>query len=156
VIALDTNILVYAHRAESPFHEPARRSVAGLANGASPWAIPWPCLHEFLAVVTHPRIYAPPTPLPRALEQMPQRAVHAALAIRQMVAEAWAAERREPCPEVRLAVHLGTVLVDVSAPNPAERWLPVGETLGLPVRLLGHAAPGEIVVSTPVGRVVEG
>ena len=70
MIALDTNILVYAHRAESPFHEPARRSVAGLANGASPWAIPWPCLHEFLAVVTHPRIYAPPTPLPRALEQV--------------------------------------------------------------------------------------
>ncbi|MCK6454292.1 MAG: VapC toxin family PIN domain ribonuclease [Alphaproteobacteria bacterium] len=34
------------------------------------WAIPWPCLHEFLAIVTHPRIYGPPTPLARALEQV--------------------------------------------------------------------------------------
>ena len=28
-----------------------------------PWAIPWLCLHEFLAVVTHPRIFWRPTPL---------------------------------------------------------------------------------------------
>ena len=34
------------------------------------WAIPWPCIHEFLAIVTHPRIYAPPTPLDRALDQV--------------------------------------------------------------------------------------
>jgi uncharacterized protein len=35
-----------------------------------PWAIPWPCLHEFLAIVTHPRVYDPPTPLGLALEQV--------------------------------------------------------------------------------------
>ncbi len=35
-----------------------------------PWALPWPCLHEFLAIVTHPRIYAPPTPVARALDQV--------------------------------------------------------------------------------------
>jgi uncharacterized protein len=70
VIALDTNILVYAHREESPFHEAARRRVVQLAEGRVSWAIPWPCLHEFLAIVTHPRIYAPPTPLPRALDQV--------------------------------------------------------------------------------------
>ena len=34
------------------------------------WAIPWPCVHEFLAIVTHPRIYAPPTPLARAFDQV--------------------------------------------------------------------------------------
>jgi predicted nucleic acid-binding protein len=28
------------------------------------------CVHEFLAIVTHPRIYAPPTPLARALDQV--------------------------------------------------------------------------------------
>jgi hypothetical protein len=27
-------------------------------------------VHEFLAIITHPRIYAPPTPLPRALDQV--------------------------------------------------------------------------------------
>jgi toxin-antitoxin system PIN domain toxin len=70
VIAVDTNILVYAHREDSPFHDAASRCVTELAEGAGVWAIPWPCLHEFLAIVTHPRIYAPPTPLPRALAQV--------------------------------------------------------------------------------------
>jgi uncharacterized protein len=70
LIAVDTNILVYAHREDSPFHEAAFRRVAELAEGPAGWAIPWPCLHEFLAIVTHPRIYAPPTPLARALDQV--------------------------------------------------------------------------------------
>jgi toxin-antitoxin system PIN domain toxin len=70
VIALDTNILVYAHREESPFHAAAFRRVAALAEGPALWAIPWPCLHEFLAIVTHPRIYAPSTPLTHALDQV--------------------------------------------------------------------------------------
>jgi toxin-antitoxin system PIN domain toxin len=70
VIGVDTNILVYAHREDSPFHEAASRRVAELAEGLAAWAIPWPCLHEFIAIVTHPRIYVPPTPLPRALAQV--------------------------------------------------------------------------------------
>jgi uncharacterized protein len=44
--------------------------VAELAEGSATWSIPWPCVHEFLAIVTHPRIYAPPTPLPGALDQV--------------------------------------------------------------------------------------
>lgn len=63
MIAVDTNILVYAHREDSLFHEQAYACLESLANGGAPWAIPWPCLHEFLAIVTHPRIYRPPTPL---------------------------------------------------------------------------------------------
>jgi toxin-antitoxin system PIN domain toxin len=70
VIAVDTNILIYAHREDSPFHHVAARCVAGLAQGPAPWAIPWPCLHEFLAIVTHARIYDPPTPIPAALDQV--------------------------------------------------------------------------------------
>jgi uncharacterized protein len=70
LIALDTNILVYAHREDSPFHAAAFRRVAELAEGPAVWAIPWPCVHEFLAIVTHARIYAPPTPLARALDQV--------------------------------------------------------------------------------------
>ena len=70
MIAVDTNILVYAHREDSPFHDAASKRISELAEGGATWAIPWPCIHEFLAVVTHPRIYAPPTPLERALEQM--------------------------------------------------------------------------------------
>jgi uncharacterized protein len=67
VIALDTNILVYAHREDSPWHEAARARLSALAEGPSAWAIPWPCVHEFLAIVTHPRIYKTPTPVPVAL-----------------------------------------------------------------------------------------
>ena len=70
MIALDTNVLVYAHRKDSPWHEQAAVRVAELAEGAAPWAIPAACLHEFLAIVTHPRIYRPPTPLALALDQV--------------------------------------------------------------------------------------
>jgi uncharacterized protein len=70
LIAVDTNILVYAHREDSPFHDAAFRRVTELAEGPAVWAIPWPCLHEFLAIVTHSRIYVPPTPLARALDQV--------------------------------------------------------------------------------------
>jgi toxin-antitoxin system PIN domain toxin len=62
VIALDTNILVYAYREDSPFHARAREVVGELAEGTAPWAVPWPAAHEFLAVVTHPRVFAPPSP----------------------------------------------------------------------------------------------
>jgi uncharacterized protein len=70
VIAVDTNLLVYAHREDAQWHDAAYARIAALAEGRSPWAIPWPCLHEFLAIVTHPRIYAPPTPLTAALDQV--------------------------------------------------------------------------------------
>jgi toxin-antitoxin system PIN domain toxin len=70
MIAVDTNILVYAHRADSPWHEAADQCIAELAESARPWAIPWPCIHEFLAVVTHPKIYRPPTPLATAIQQV--------------------------------------------------------------------------------------
>lgn len=70
MIALDTNILVHAHRRDSPWHGPAGRCLRGLANGRGAWAIPWPCLHEFVSVVTHPRVYVPPSPLDAALDQL--------------------------------------------------------------------------------------
>ena len=70
MIAVDTNLLVYAHREDAEFHDVALSCVTDLAQGAAAWAIPWPCLHEFYAIVTHPRIYAPPTPPARAIDQI--------------------------------------------------------------------------------------
>ena len=70
MIAVDTNLLVYAHREDSPWHNAAYTCILHLAEGRSPWAVPWPCIHEFLAIVTHARIYAPPTPLEAALDQV--------------------------------------------------------------------------------------
>ena len=70
MIAVDSNFLVYAHREDSPFHDAACARIVELAEGNAPWAIPWPCIHEFFAIVTHPRIYAPPTPLEKAIDQV--------------------------------------------------------------------------------------
>jgi uncharacterized protein len=81
VIAVVTNILVYAHREESPWHKPAVAALVELTRGAGAWVIPWPCIHElcalartsnayFFSVVTHPRIYAPPTPQAAAIDQI--------------------------------------------------------------------------------------
>ena len=70
LIAVDTNLLVYSHRRDSPFHEQALGCVTSLAEGSSEWAIPWPCLSEFHAIVTHPRIYSPPTAPAAAVDQI--------------------------------------------------------------------------------------
>jgi toxin-antitoxin system PIN domain toxin len=70
VIAVDTNILVYAHREDSPWHGAAESWLRETAEGTAAWAIPWPCVHEFLAIVTHARIYQPPTPAERAVDQV--------------------------------------------------------------------------------------
>lgn len=70
MIAVDTNILVYSHREDSAFHEPAFAAIKKLAESDTLWAIPWPAIHEFLAIVTHPRIYSPPTPIEDALLQV--------------------------------------------------------------------------------------
>jgi predicted nucleic acid-binding protein len=68
--AVDTNLLVYVHREDSPWHEAAYARIAELAEGQAEWAIPWPCVHEFLATVTPPRMYSPPTPLGKAIDQV--------------------------------------------------------------------------------------
>jgi len=70
VIAVDTNVLVYAHRRDSEFHRAAAAKVRELAEGRAPWALPWPCLHEFFSIVTHPRIYDPPSRVDQALGQI--------------------------------------------------------------------------------------
>ena len=61
MIAVDTNVLIYAHRTDSPFHVVASRRLTELAEGTQAWAIPWPCVHELLAILTNPRIYNPPS-----------------------------------------------------------------------------------------------
>lgn len=70
MIAVDTNLLVYAHRRDAHRHEPAARAIELLAKGRDAWAIPWPCVHEFFSIATHPRIYAPPSTPEQALNQL--------------------------------------------------------------------------------------
>jgi toxin-antitoxin system PIN domain toxin len=71
MLALDTNILVYAHRREAAEHAVARALVGELATGAEPWAIPWPCAYEFFSVVTNVRIWKREASTPKqAWEQL--------------------------------------------------------------------------------------
>lgn len=70
MIAADTNILVYAHRSDSEWHKRARSCIQSLAEGRASWGIPWPCVHEFLSIVTHPRIYDPPSSVDAAIDQV--------------------------------------------------------------------------------------
>jgi uncharacterized protein len=63
VIAVDTNLLVYSHRSDSPLHRPAKQLIEGLRGGRAPWAVPWPCIHEIVSIVTHPKVFKRPTPL---------------------------------------------------------------------------------------------
>jgi toxin-antitoxin system PIN domain toxin len=70
VIALDANLLVYAHRIDTPFHAIASERVRELAEGKAAWAIPWPCLHEFYGVVTHRRVFSPPSTPEEAIAQI--------------------------------------------------------------------------------------
>jgi len=65
MIAVDTNILLYAHREDSPWHKGSLQCLARI--GGKKWSIPWPCIHEFLAISTHPRVFDPPSPLSDAL-----------------------------------------------------------------------------------------
>jgi toxin-antitoxin system PIN domain toxin len=101
VIAVDTNLLVYAHREDSSWHESAYEKVAGLAEGRAPWAIPWPCVHEFIAIVTHPRIYSPPTPLTAAIDQVEAWMESPSLALLAETEGYW--------PELRSALEQGRI-----------------------------------------------
>ena len=70
VIALDTNILVYAHRRDLPEHARAFDAVSEALSGPAPVGLCWPVVQEFLAVVTNPRIFTQPTPAGEAFDQV--------------------------------------------------------------------------------------
>ena len=75
MIAVDTNVLVYAHRAELAKHEAARSRLVELAEAPSAWAIPVFCIGEFLRLISHPKLFDPPyssTEGCRALERILQ------------------------------------------------------------------------------------
>jgi toxin-antitoxin system PIN domain toxin len=66
MIAVDSNLLIYAHREDSEFHAATKELVDSLRHQPAAWAIPWPCVHEFIGIATHPGIYKPASTLPEA------------------------------------------------------------------------------------------
>lgn len=68
MIAVDTNVLVYAHRGETDLHHAALAKLTALCEGNEPWALPLPCVSEFLRVVTHARVFNPPSKVTAAMD----------------------------------------------------------------------------------------
>ena len=68
MILPDVNVLVYAHREDAEDHGRYRSWLEDVVNGPQAFGLSDQVLSGFLRVVTHPRVFAAPTPLPRALE----------------------------------------------------------------------------------------
>ena len=70
MIAIDTNILVAAHRGDASRHGEALGAVNRLVTSKRPWGLPVFCVGEFIRVVTHQRVWPTPTPTERAIEAL--------------------------------------------------------------------------------------
>ncbi len=68
MIALDTNVLIALHRSDAAGHASAIQAYHDAGGDDAPWALPWPCVHEFIGIATHPRIFSPPSLLDQAVE----------------------------------------------------------------------------------------
>ena len=68
MIAVDTNVLIYAHRLETDLNATATAELVRLAEGTEPWALPVFCLIEFTRVVTHRRVFHPPSSIAQAMD----------------------------------------------------------------------------------------
>lgn len=66
MIAVDTNVLIYAHRGETALHDEAASRLVALAAGAERWGLPIFCVTEFMRVVTHQRVFNPPSAVSQA------------------------------------------------------------------------------------------
>ena len=64
----DVNVLVYAHREDSAHHTACRVWLEGVVNGNESYALSELVLSGFVRVVTHPKVFAKPSPLAAALE----------------------------------------------------------------------------------------
>jgi uncharacterized protein len=62
VVLLDVNVLVAAMREDAPRHAPLRTYVEGLRSSPEPFGLSEYVLAGALRVLTHPRVFAPPTP----------------------------------------------------------------------------------------------
>ena len=57
----DVNVLVYAHREETPDHGRYAQWLTALATSMEPFALSEPVLHGFVRIVTNHRIFEPPS-----------------------------------------------------------------------------------------------
>ena len=68
MLLIDVNVLVLAYREDAPDHEVARPWLDNLLSSDSAFGVSDLVLSGFLRIVTHPRIFDPPSPFEHALE----------------------------------------------------------------------------------------
>ncbi len=68
MILLDVNILVHIHRQDADRHARFKDWIEGALQEPAGVAVSDLALSGFLRVVTHPKVFIKPTPLPNALE----------------------------------------------------------------------------------------
>lgn len=67
MILIDVNVLVYAHREDSPDHPRYHEWLENVLSADAAYGIADLVLSGFVRVVTHPRIFSSPTPTKRAI-----------------------------------------------------------------------------------------
>jgi toxin-antitoxin system PIN domain toxin len=70
MLLIDVNVLVYAHREESPNHAQYKYWLEEVLNGDETFGMADLVLSGFVRVVTHPRVFKPPTPLASVLADL--------------------------------------------------------------------------------------
>jgi toxin-antitoxin system PIN domain toxin len=68
MILLDVNVLVYAHREDAVDHTQYKQWLEGVIKGGQPYGMSDHVLSGFLRIVTHPRVFTPPSPIQAALD----------------------------------------------------------------------------------------
>ena len=68
--AIDANILLYAVNCDSPHHSASRTFVETCAASAERWLLPWPTVHAFLRIATHPAILPHPLSPAEAISEI--------------------------------------------------------------------------------------
>ena len=72
MIAIDTNLLIYAHAPKFAQHHRARSVIEKLADSGAPWGVPWPCAHEFCAVMSNKKMHMTALPMTQVLAMLEQ------------------------------------------------------------------------------------
>ena len=68
MLLLDVNVWIYAHREDTPRHKDFKQYVETLLGNDAPFGVSNLVMGGFLRVVTHPKVFDPPTPLPIAIQ----------------------------------------------------------------------------------------
>lgn len=81
MIIPDVNLLVYAYNEDAPLHAAARAWWENCFSGEEPIGLPWVVVHDYVRLMTHPRVIREPLPTEQAVADAREWIDHPATAI---------------------------------------------------------------------------